>query len=146
MPAEIQSGTAVLYGITNDGTAISIEGYATFIIDTAKGNHKFELDSVKDENNFDVSLIATNPYTELDINWTPSGTTRAAAAATAVFLEPLSKVALDHFKVTTLNGDYVYIGDCSIDLSHKQAKMSLKIRKYDDTAQNASLTTTVSES
>ncbi len=141
--AEIQTGTGVLYGIQNDGSPISIEGYATFILETAKGNHKFEMDAVKDENNFDRALIATNPHIELDISWTPSGATRAAAAATAVFLEPLAKVTLDNFKIAAFNGDFVYVGDASIDLSHKQGKMMLKVRKYDDADQNASLTTTV---
>lgn len=118
-------------------------GYATFILETAKGNHKFDLEAIKDENNFDKSLIATNAHVEIDITWTPSGATRAAAAATAVFLEPLAKVTLANFAVTAFNADWVYIGDQSIDLSHKQAKMSLKIRKYEDEDQNASLTTTV---
>lgn len=143
MPTEVQNGTAVLYGITNDGTPISIEGYATFIIETTKGSHKFDLEAVKDENGFDKSLIATNGHVEIDITWTPSGATRAAAAATAIFLEPLAKVALDNFKLTQFNDDWVYVGDMSIDLSHKQAKMALKIRKYDDADQNSSLTTTV---
>lgn len=141
---EVQSGTAIVFGIANDGTAISMEGYATFILETAKANHKFKLDSVEDENGYDKSLIATNAHRELDITWTPSGATRAAAAGTAVFLEPISKVALANFKLDIFNGDYIYIGDAGLELSHKQGKMSMKLRKYDDADQNASLTTTVS--
>lgn len=143
MPDDIQSGSAILNGITNNGSAITMSGYATFILETAKGNHKFKLEAVEDEIGFDRALIATNPHVEVDINWTPSGATRAAAVDTAVFLEPLAKVTLANFAVDAFNGDWVYIGDQSIDLSHKQGKMSLKIRKYSDEDQNASLTTTV---
>ncbi len=143
MPAEVQTGTAVLHGITNDGSAITIDGYATFILDSAKGGHKFKLDAVEDETGFDKALVATNAFVEMDITWMPSGATRAAAAATAAFLTPLASVTMDNFKVTAFNGDWIYVGDQSIDLSHGVAKMSLKLRKYDDTDQNTSLTTTV---
>ena len=138
-----QTGTAVVYGLANDGTPISIEGYATFISETAKQGHKFDLDAVKDETNFDASLIATNGHRELDITWTPSGASKTAANATAVFLEPLDKVTLANFAVDSFNGDWIYIGDGMIELNHKQGKMSMKLRKYDDDDQNASLTTTV---
>jgi hypothetical protein len=144
MPAEVQNGTGILFGISNSGSAITLEGYATFILETTKGQHKFKLEAVEDETGFDRSLIATNAHVEIDITWTPSGATRAAAAETAVFLTPLSKVALANFAVVAFNGDWVYVGDLSIDLSHKQGKMQLKLRKYDDADQNTSLTTTVS--
>src|SRR5438132_7046056 len=143
MPSETQTGSGILFGITNNGSPITLEGYATFILDTAKASHKFKLDEIKDEIEFDRALVATNAHIETDITWTPSGATRAAAAATAVFLLPLSKVTLANFKAAAFNGDWVYVGDESIDLSHGMAKMSLKIRKYDDADQNTSLTTTV---
>jgi|SRR5580765_2886755 len=143
MASEVQNGKGTLFGITNSGSPISMTGYATFILDTAKGAHKFKLTAIEDENEFDTTLIATNSHIELDITWTPSGATRAAAAATAAFLLPLAKVTLANFKVSAFNGDYVYVGDESIDLSHGAGKMSLKVRKYDDSTQNTSLTTTV---
>lgn len=145
MAAEVQKGTGILFGIANNGTAITMSGYASFTLDAAKAQHKFKLEEVQDELGFDKALIATNGHVELDITWVPSGATRAAAANASVFLTPLSKVSLNNFKAAAFNGDYVYIGDQSIDLSHGgPGKMSLKIRKYDDSYQNASLTTTVS--
>lgn len=144
MPAEVQTGKATLFGITNSGTAITILGFATFILDSSKAGHKFKLTAIEDENEADAALIATNPHLEKDITFTASGATRAAAAATAVFLAPLAKVTLANFKVAAFNGDWIYIGDESIDLSHNVAKIALKIRKYDDATQNTSLTTTVS--
>jgi hypothetical protein len=143
MPAELQTGKGLLYGITNSGAIITMLGFATFILDAVKGAHKFKLEAIEDELNADVSLIATNPHVEIDVTWTPSGASRAAAAATAVFLTPLTKVTLANFKVAAFNGDWIYVGDESIDLSHAAGKLSLKLRKYDDPTQNASLTTTV---
>ncbi len=144
MAQEVQSGLAVLWGVTNSGSPLSISGYASFILDTAKGQHKFKLDAVEDEIGFDRALIATNAHIELDLTWTPSGASRAAAQANASFLEPLAKVTLANFNMDAFNGDWVYVGDASIDVSHKAGKMMLKIRKYSDADQNASLTTTVS--
>jgi len=143
MPEEVQNGLAALSGIRNDGSPVTIEGYASFILDSAKLAHKFKLDSIEDELGFDTNLMACNGHVELDIQWTPAGATRAAAEDTAAFLPPLSKVTLTHFAVDAVNGDWIYIGDGSIDLSKKAGKMSLKLRKYDDEDQNDSLTTTV---
>lgn len=143
MAAEIQSGKAVVYGIQNGGSAIAITGFATFILDGVKGNHKFDLDAIKDESKFDASLIATNGCLEVEITFTPSGAKRSNATAVAAFIAPLAKTTLSNFSVTAFNGDWIYIGDESIDLSQGAAKMSLKLRKYDDATQNTSLTTTV---
>lgn len=141
--AEIQVGTAILHGINNSGSAITMLGYATFVLDSVKGQHKFGIDAITDEKGFDVSLIAKNAHVETDINWMPSGATRAAAATTTVFLSPLAKVTLANFKVAAFNGDWIYFGDETIDLSAgNPGKMSLKIRKYDDSTQNAALTAT----
>jgi hypothetical protein len=42
-------------------------------------------------------------------------------------------VTLANFKIAVYNGDWVYVGDESIEVSNSgPAKMSLKIRKYDD--------------
>lgn len=144
MASEVQNGRGILFGITNSGSPITMEGYATFTLDAVKGAHKFKLDAIEDENAFDAALIATNTHIELDITWVPSGATRLAAAATAVFLQPLARVSLSNFAVGDFNGDWIYVGDQSIDLSHGAAKMSLKVRKYSDTTQNANLSNTVS--
>ncbi len=143
MPQEQQNGRATLFGIRSDGTPIAISGYVSIILETGKGQHKFKMDSIEDELGFDASLIATNGHVELDLAWTPTGATRADAEASAVFLEPLAKVTISNVAVAFVNGDWVYVGDQSIDLSHKQGKMTLKVRKYDDADQNTSLTTNV---
>ena len=56
---------------------------------------------------------------------------RKANAERAALLTPLAKVTVSNMAVDLLNGDWVYVGDESIELSHKQGKMSIKLRKYD---------------
>jgi hypothetical protein len=144
MPTEVQNGLCQIHGIRNDGSAITIEGYASFLLDTAKATHKFKLTEGEDENGFDANLTATNPFVETEIAFRPAGADRDAAEAVGAFLEPLAKVAMAHFAIAELNGDWIYTGDGSIDLSHATGTMSLKVRKYKDAAQNASLVQTVS--
>ena len=100
--------------------------------------------AIEDENDFDAALVATNAHYETTLNWTPSGATRAAAIDTVVVPAPLQKIVTAHFAVDLLNGDWIYVGDATVNLSHTAGKMSLKVRKYADDDQNDSLTTTVS--
>jgi hypothetical protein len=166
MPQEVMNGSAVVFGISNNGTPITINGTAHFIVDMAKGTHKFKIEDIEDENGFTTSTIATDPHMEMDITFVPSGRTVPQSATSGgtragayealngqsdvgintCFLKPLSRVLLANFKVAAFNGPYQYRGDETIDLTHKEAKCSLKIRKWDDAAQNESLTTTVQES
>lgn len=143
MASEVQNGTGIVFGIANNGAQITMTGYASFILESAKAGQKFKLDAIEDELGFDKALIATNAHIELDVQWIPSADSRANASSRAVFITPLSKVTLANFKVAAFNGDYVYVGDQSIDLSHGAGKMSFKLRKYLDTAQNNSLTNTI---
>lgn len=143
MATETQNGKAVIHGIRNNGDAITIEGYASFYLETMRATHKFNLDSIQDELGFDQALIATNGYLEEEVTFVPTGTTRTMAEQAAVILNPLAKVAIANMSVITLNGDWIYVGDASIELSQKVGKMTLRIRKYIDTDQNESLSTTV---
>lgn len=142
---EIQTGKAVLFGITDNGTDFTISGYATLVMQGFKPTHKFDLTEIKDATNHDVSLQAANGRVEATLEFVPSGATRAAAKAVAVFLTPLAKVTTANFNVAALNGDWIYVGDEQMDFSGGgAAKITLPVRKYDNATQNASLTTTVS--
>lgn len=143
---EIQSGIAVIHGITNNGTDITISGYATFLFESAKAQHQFDIADIKDAGGNDASAVASNEFCEMDVAFTPSGATRAAAAGVVVFPTPLSCITLANFKLSSLfNGRWQYRGGTSIDLQNTgQVKISgLKIRRYVNTTQNTSLTTTV---
>jgi hypothetical protein len=139
--AEIQKGEAKLFGITNDGTAFTIAGFATFTAESAGLTHEFDLLDEKDATNHDVTSIATNARVRGDITIQPSGATRTAAAAVAVFLAPLTTVTLANFKLAALNGAWQYAGGQQIQLNfNSPAKITLPIRKWSNTTQNTSLT------
>ncbi len=144
MAAEVQTGTATVWGVANDGTAISLTGYATFLLEGADATHKFRLKEITDANDYDANLIATNQHVEMTLNFKPSGATRSAAAAVAVFIAALAAIVTSHFKIPVFNGTWVYVGDETISLkSNDSAAMKLPVRKYDDATQNASLTSTI---
>ena len=80
----------------------------------------------------------------------PAADTISAAYAQAVFLPPNAKVELSGFKINPgpsgspdWNGKWVRVGDQTLTLSHKEAKMDLKIRQYDDPILNDKLCETV---
>jgi len=155
--AETQNGRAVVWGITNNGTSIAIGGYVC-ILESVKAVHKYETETIKNEVNHDVALIATNPHKEVDIMFVPAAETISDAYTKgAVFIPPNAKITLSGFKINPgpptavggspasddWNGDWVRVGDQTLTLGHKEAKMDLKIRKYDDDVLNASLCKTV---
>lgn len=139
--ADVQTGVGIVYGI--NGT-ITMTGVASFLMDSAKATHNFETDDIKGADNFTASSVAVDPSIELDVQWTPSAASKAAAHATVAFLDPLTKVTLAGFTATQFNGDYQYRSGGSIDLSKKEAKMTFKLKRWTDPTQNTILTTTVS--
>lgn len=144
--SDIQTGAGVVQGVANDGTAISITGYATFLLKKTDLEHRFDLTEIKDAGGEDATLLAKNEHQEIEIDFVLSGATRAAAAATGVFITPLTKVTLAHFKISAFNGDYTYVGGAKINLADvEQGRLTgLRLRKYADSTRNTSLTTTVS--
>jgi hypothetical protein len=144
MATEVQKGRGVLFGIPNNGSAITMEGIATFTLESAKLNRKYKTEMVEDENGFDVASISTNTFDELDITWTPTGATRAAAAATVEMLDPQVTMALSNFAISGINGDWIVVDGQSLDMGGgKPGKSQLKLRKYVDEDQNTLMTTTV---
>lgn len=143
--AEIQTGTAKLFGITNDGTTFTIDAFATFIPNGMSLTHKFRLKDEQDATDYDVTAIATNGMVELEVTLQLSGATRAAAAAIGVVLTPLATIVLAHFKLAALNGSYQYKGDQKIDLaSNDSAKMTVPLRRWTNSTQNTAMIATVS--
>lgn len=114
----IQTGQVVIYGLGDD---VVIEGVAG-IVETGKADHKFKLDNVEDENGSDAALIATNEHVEATFVVVPT--------ESAGFVTPLSNVVTTGFAMDELNGTWIYIGDGSVDMSHKMAKYSIKVRRY----------------
>lgn len=130
MADAIQVGQAVLYGI---GDAAAITGFIA-LIETAKATHKFNLDTVEAQNGEHGSLIATNEMVEGDFVFTPDADPPSDGSGNFI-LRPLARVATSSFASAHLNAsNWIYVGDASLDLSHKQAKVTLKLRRYIDNA------------
>lgn len=138
---EIQTGEAKMYGVSNDGTArCSIAGIAQCVLQSAKLEVKWDIQTDKDGDNADVTGIATNGYYEVMMDFHPSGTTRAAAYAAGVIFAPFAHVILTHFAHPLLTGTWIFWGSQNIDLQHNASgKMNLTLRFYIDPAQMASM-------
>ena len=146
MIAEIQTGTAKLFGITNNGTQIAISAFATFVAQSIDLADNTRIKEEQDETDYDVTLIATTQNIEGRLTIEPSGTTRTAAVAVSVFLTPLAAVQLSNFKLTALNSaNWIYMGKERIMLNFQDAaKIELPVRLYANATQAAALATTVS--
>ncbi len=145
MIQEVQTGTAKLFGITNNGSAIAISAFATFVAQSIDLADNTRIKEEQDETDYDVTLIATNQNIEGRLTIEPAGATRAAAAAVAVFLTPLSAIQLSNFKLSALNSNYwIYMGKERIMLNFQDAaKIELPVRLYANAAQAQALATTV---
>ena len=160
MIPDILVGQAVLHGIQNDGTQIGISPYATFVLNKVGGAHIFDMKTLKDETDFTAAMVAVDEANEIDIDLTISAgtaSTRAAAAALAVYPSPLQSVTLSHLKtqgtfasagntaVKLFDGLFLYIGGAKIDMSQSDfVKLTgMKLKKFANAAQNTSLNTLV---
>lgn len=158
MLPEILVGQAVLHGIMNDGTPLGLGvRYGTFVVSKITGSHVWDLKTLKDETDYTTALAAVDEGAEVEIDFTVSGGaggTRTAAAATAQFPAPLEATTLSGNKIQTafatstgkiLDGQFVYLGGAKLDLSQNDfVKFTgLKLKKWANTTQNASLCTTV---
>ena len=158
MIPEILVGQGVIHGIQNDGVALSLGPvYGTFVLNKITGSHVWELKTLKDETDFTAALAAVDEASEVEIDFTVSsgvGGTRTAAAATAIFAAPLAVFTLTGnklqgtFQTSTgklFDGNFVYLGGAKIDIGQNDfVKITgIKLKKWANTAQNASLTTTV---
>lgn len=154
MPAEIITGDAYVPGILNNGSAMTLTGYATFIWDQVAGRHMFDVRDVKDERAFDKSASAHNEHFEITVDITLTGASRTAAAAMAKLPIPLAAITIANCictgtfgagGVALFNGVYQYRGGASLTMT-KEGEMKLSgmtLRKYADNTQNVSLSTTV---
>ena len=145
MIAEVQTGTAKLFGITNSGTAIAINLFDTFVAQSIDLADNTRVKEEQDETDYDVTLIFTNQNIEGRLTIEPAGATRTAAAAVAVFLTPGAAVQLSNFKLAALNSNYwIYMGKERIMLNFQDAaKIELPVRLYANATQAQALSTTV---
>jgi len=139
---ETQIGAiAYLYGITNDGTAISMTGVASFELDSDDVTLTWTEKENKDTTGNVQNLIQTNFKYERAIKFSPSGATRAAAAAVADAVVTLQNLVVAHYKVATFNGTYRIKPGTKINLKmDDNASIDIQCEKYVNSSQNAALT------
>lgn len=143
MAAEVQHGDAVIHGIDNSGSAITVSGYATFFLQSINIQQNFEEKITKDNLGFDANWTSLNEHSVMKMKFRPKGATRAAASAVAAFVAPHAKVTTANFKVAALNGDFQNLSGATIDLKNDDpADQELSLRKYADSTQNTAATGT----
>ena len=140
MANAIQSGTAAIEGL---GTAGTISGFATFLLQNLDLTHKFDRKEIKDATGEDAQLSARNAFFEMTVDFIPSGASRAAAVTVGnVTISPLAAVTLASFEVGMVNGVWIYVGDSKLSLKNDSpATYSLPLRRYTTNTQNTSLAT-----
>jgi hypothetical protein len=114
----IQKGKFVIYGL---GDNVLVSGIAG-IVESGKADHKGTLSNVEDENGSDAALIFTNEHVEATFVLVPT--------EDADFVPPLSTIVTIGFAMAALNSSWFYLGDGSLDMSHKMSKVSTKCRRY----------------
>ena len=145
MANPIQTGTAVIEGIGNSGSAITVSGFATFLLQNLDLTHKFDRREVKDATGEDAQLSARNAYVEMTVDFVPSGANRAAAVAVVTFPTALSAVTIANCEVGEVNGVWIYMGDAKLQLKNgENGTYSLPLRQYTNGTQNTALSTTAS--
>jgi hypothetical protein len=143
-------GTAVV--ITSAG---ALAAYAAITIKNAKGNQEFEVEDIKDFAGFDQTAVGRNTFVTLHVTIALTGASKAAAIANGAFLLALSPVVLTGFDLPWINtsgdaagnyiGNWQYRSGASIDLSQdKSGGAEIVLRKYQNSTQNALLTTLAS--
>jgi len=140
--AEVQVGAvAYLYGITNSGSNIAITGLATFELDSDDVSFTWSEKENKDATGNVRNLTQTNFKYERNITFTPSGATRAAAAAIADAAVALQNLVVTNYKVATFNGTYRIKPGTKINLKmDDNASVSIACEKYSNSTQNTDLT------
>lgn len=150
------TGAAIIHGIPNNGSPISLSYIATFILERLEAEHMFEQYKVKDSIGNDASAVGFNERMELTIDLTPSAATQAAAALLVTVPAMLNTVTIANVKANGVfgvlqaqqifNGTYLYDkgGSRILMQSGQAAKITgMKVVKYSDTTQNTSMTTQV---
>ncbi len=142
--AEQQIGAvAYLYGITNNGTTVTIAGLDSFEFDSDDLALTWDEKANKDTTGNVQNLTQTNFRYERSLKIYPSGATRAAAAAVCGEAITLYSVVIANYKVASFNGTWRVKSGTKINLKmDDNASIDFNMERYVNTAQNTALTGT----
>ena len=153
--AEQQVGAvAYLFGITNNGTAISISGLVSFELDsddlTLTWKEKENTDTTGNVQN----ITQTNFKYERSIKFAPSGSSRANAAAVAEYavadsggsFVPLQMISITvaNYQVAAFNGLWRIKPGTKVNIKmDDNATVDLSCERYANATQNTNLNTVI---
>ena len=154
MAANVIVGDAVIHGIPTNGSALTLTGYASFLMDKAEAEQMFESYFTKDSQGNDAGGTAWNEHADIVVDFIVTGSTRAAAANNVLFPSPFAVMSMANFQVNGIfnstgtyffNATFLYVGGARISLSNVVAgKLTgLKMRTWANSTQNTLMTTLV---
>ena len=143
IPEQQIGAIAYLYGITNNGTAISMTGLASFELDSDDLSLTWKEKEKTDTTGNTQNITAVNFKYERSVKFNPSGATRAAAAAVCDAALTLTSLVVANYKVAAFNGAWRIKPGTKISLkADDDAAIDISCEKYVNANQNAALTGT----
>lgn len=143
IPEQQIGAIAYLYGITNNGTAISMTGLASFELDSDDLSLTWKEKEKTDTTGNTQNITAVNFKYERSVKFNPSGATRAAAAAVCDAALTLTSLVVANYKVAAFNGVWRIKPGTKISLkADDDAAIDISCEKYVNANQNAALTGT----
>ena len=153
---EIITGVAVLNGVKDNGSAITLSYIASFQLERMEAEQAFGGYEVKDALGNTVAIVAFDEMGHVTVDLIPSSSTRAIAATLTGLPIPLSSITIGNCLVNTgftssggtpplFNGAHVYRGGARLLQQSGQAlKMTgVKLDVWANATQNTALNTTV---
>ena len=143
---EVQVGAvAYLFGITNNGAAIVITGLASFETESDDLTSTWTEKENKDTTGNVQNITQTNFKYERSLQFNPSGTSRAQAAAIADSgaggVLALQNLVVANYKVAAFNGTWRIKPGTKVNLKmDDNASIDISVEKYLNASQNTALT------
>lgn len=136
---------AYLFGITTNGQPITITGLASFELDSDDLTYTWKEKENTDTTGNVQNITQTNFKYERSIKFSPSGTTRAAAAliadAQGTGVLNLITLVVANYKVQAFNGSWRIKPGTKVNLKmDDHATIDISAEKYLNALQNAALT------
>ena len=132
---------AYLYGITNNGTTVTIAGLDSFEFDSDELTLTWDEKANKDTTGNVQNFTQTNFRYERSLKIFPSGATRAAAATVASEAITLFSVVIANYKVAAFNGTWRCKSGTKINLKmDDNASIDFSMERYTNASQNSALT------
>jgi hypothetical protein len=130
-----------LYGITNNGTTVTIAGLDSFEFDSDELTLTWDEKSNKDTTGNIQNFTQTNFRYERSLKIFPSAATRAGAATVCGEAITLFSVVVTNYKVAAFNGSWRVKSGTKINLKmDDNASIDFGMERYLNAGQNAALT------